>query len=83
MVRHGGASGVGLTGVEVVARQLGRRQAQRRRPGSGVGDGSVDQVRWSKTVAAAWGGVASSFKCGVELRARTSGASVTATVALR
>jgi hypothetical protein len=60
-VRCSGTGGVGLTGVRVVARQLGWRQAQRRRPRSGVRDGGVDQARWTRSAAAAKGGVASSL----------------------
>jgi hypothetical protein len=48
-------------GVGVITWQLRRRQARRRRPGSGVRHGGIDQARWSRPVAAAWGGTVSSF----------------------
>jgi hypothetical protein len=48
-------------GVGVITWQLRRRQAWRRRPGSGVRHGGIDQARWSRLVAAAWGGAVSSF----------------------
>jgi hypothetical protein len=48
-------------GVGVVSWQLGQRQARQWRPGSGVGDGGVDQVRWSRPTAAAQGGTALSI----------------------
>jgi hypothetical protein len=75
-------------GVRVIARHL------KRRPGSGVGDGSVDQARWSRLVTAARGGATSSlghrgagcpprrWATGVDERGsgdRDGGASVTAT----
>jgi hypothetical protein len=64
MVRRGGAGGVRLTGVGVIAQQLGQHQAQWRRPGSEVRDDGVDHGRWSRPVAADRGGATSSFRRG-------------------
>jgi hypothetical protein len=63
-VRRGGVGGVELMGIGVTARQLDRRQAWRRQPGSAVGDGGLDQARWNRPATTAHGGVASSFERG-------------------